>query len=127
MEALWGDPDLNNQVEPKWRTMLTISLVLHLAVFSLIFFVPENIPTRRIRGTVYEVNLVQLPTRRPAEVEESAKAKAGKTIISSKKTTPAKRIITPKKGGKTGSNCQENPLNAKKEGQETSSTPFSAH
>ena len=97
MEALWGDPNLNNQVEPKWRTMLTISLVLHLAVFSLIFFVPEHIPTRKIRGTVYEVNLVQLPTRRPAEVEEGAKAKSGKTIISSKKTTPAKRIITPKK------------------------------
>lgn len=97
MEALWGDPDLNNQVEPKWRTMLIISLVLHLAVFSSIFFVPEHIPTRRIRGTVYEVNLVQLPTRRPARVEGSVKAKAGKAVISSKKTTPAKRISRPKK------------------------------
>ncbi len=99
MEALWGDPDLNNQVEPKWRTMLIISLVLHLAAFSLIFFVPENIPTRRIRGTVYEVNLVQMPTRTPAVVEGSAKAKAGKAVISSKKTTPtpAKRISRPKK------------------------------
>ena len=97
MEALWGDPDLNNQVEPKWRTMLTISLVLHLAVFSLIFFVPEHMPTRRIRGTVYEVNLVQLPTRTPVRGEGSAKAKAGKPVISSKKTTPAKRISRPKK------------------------------
>ena len=99
MEALWGDPDLNNQVEPKWRTMLIISLVLHLAVFSSIFFVPEHIPTRRIKGTVYEVNLVQLPTRTPAGVEGSAKAKAGKAVISSKKTTPtpAKRISRPKK------------------------------
>ena len=99
MEALWGDPDLNNQVEPKWSTMLTISLALHLAAFSLIFFVPENIPTRRIRGTVYEVNLVQLPTRTPARVEGSAKAKTGKAVISSKKTTstPAKRISRPKK------------------------------
>lgn len=97
MEALWGDPDLNNQVEPKWRTMVTISLVLHLAVFSSIFFVPEHVPTRRIRGTVYEVNLVQLPTRKPARVEESAKAKAGKAVISSKKATPAKRINRPKK------------------------------
>ena len=99
MEALWGDPNLNNQVEPKWRTMLTISLVLHLAVFSLIFFVPEQMPTRRIRGTVYEVNLVQLPTKTPARVEGSAKAKskAGKAVISSKKTTPAKRISRPKK------------------------------
>jgi colicin import membrane protein len=97
MEALWGDPDLNHQVEPKWRTMLTISLVLHLAVFSLIFFVPEHIPTRKIRGTVYEVNLVQLPARTPARVEGSEKEKAGKAVISSKETTPAKRIITPKK------------------------------
>lgn len=99
MEALWGDPDLNNQVEPKWRTMLIISLVLHLAVFSSIFFVPQHISTRRIRGTVYEVNLVQLPARTPARVEGSAKAKAGKAVISSKKTTPtpAKRISRPKK------------------------------
>lgn len=99
MEALWGDPDLNNQVEPKWRTMLIVSLVLHLAVFSSIFFLPEHIPTRRIRGTVYEVNLVQMPTRTPARVEGSAKAKtkAGKAVISSKKTTPAKRISRPKK------------------------------
>ncbi len=65
--------------------------------FSSIFFVPEHIPTRRIRGTVYEVNLVQLPTRKPARVEESAKAKAGKAVISSKKATPAKRINRPKK------------------------------
>ena len=99
MEALWGDPNLNSQVEPKWRSMLTISLVLHLAVFSLIFFVPEQMPTRRIRGTVYEVNLVQLPTKTPARVEGNAKAKsmAGKAVISSKKTTPAKRISRPKK------------------------------
>jgi colicin import membrane protein len=97
MEALWGDPNLNNQVEPKWRTMLTISLVLHLAVFSLIFFVPEHMPTRRIRGTVYEVNLVQLPTKTPARVEGSAKVKEGKAVISSKKSTPARRIITPEK------------------------------
>lgn len=99
MEALWGDPDLNNQVEPKWRTMLIISLALHLAVFSSIFFVPGHMPTRRIRGTVYEVNLVQLPTRTPARVEGSVKAKPGKAVISSKKTTPtpAKRISRPKK------------------------------
>jgi colicin import membrane protein len=97
MEALWGDPNLNNQVEPKWGTMLIISLVLHLAVFSLIFFVPERMPTRKIRGTVYEVNLVQLPTKRPARVDERAKAKVGKSVIRSKKTTPARRIVTPKK------------------------------
>jgi colicin import membrane protein len=97
MEALWGDPDLNNQVEPKWGAMLIISLVLHLAVFSLIFFVPERMPTRKIRGTVYEVNLVQLPSKRPARVDESVKAKGGKSVNISKKTTPARRIVTPKK------------------------------
>jgi colicin import membrane protein len=97
MEALWGDPDLNNQVEPKWGTMLIISLVLHLAVFSLIFFVPEHMPTRKIRGTVYEVNLVQLPSKRPAQVDEGVKAKGGKSVIPSKKTTPVRRIVTPKK------------------------------
>ena len=98
MEALWGDPNLNNQVETKWGTMIIISLILHLAVFSLIFFVPEGMPTRKIRGTVYEVNLVQLPAKRPAQVvEERVKANGGKSVIRSKKTTPARRIITPKK------------------------------
>ena len=97
MEALWVEPNPNNQTEPKWRTMLTLSLILHLAVFSLIFFVPEHMPTRRIKGTVYEVNLVELPARRPAKIEGSAKAKADKTVTSPKKTTPAKRIIRPKK------------------------------
>lgn len=97
MEALWVEPNPNNQMEPKWRTMLTLSLVLHLGVFSLIFFVPEHMPARRIKGTVYEVNLVELPARRPAKIEESAKAKAGKTVTSPKKSVPAKRISRPKK------------------------------
>ena len=97
MEALWVEPNVNNQMEPKWRTMLTLSLILHLAAFSLIFFVPEHMPTRRIKGTVYEVNLVELPARRPVKVEGSAKAKTGKTVTAPKKTTPAKRISRPKK------------------------------
>jgi colicin import membrane protein len=97
MEALWVEPNPNNQMEPKWHMMLTLSLVLHLAVFSLIFIVPEHMPTRRVKGTVYEVNLVELPARRPAKMEESAQAKAGKTETSPKKSLPAKRISRPKK------------------------------
>jgi len=97
MEALWGDPNLNNQVEPKWGVMIIISLILHLAVFSLIFFVPEGMPTRKIRGTVYEVNLVQLPTKMPARVDERVKAKGGESVIRPQKTAPARRIISPKK------------------------------
>lgn len=76
--------------------MLVLSLFFHLVVFSLILFVPESMPTRRIRGAIYEVNLVELPSRKPVKVKGSAKAKTGKTLPISKETRPAKRINVPK-------------------------------
>ena len=46
----------------KWRPMLVMSILFHLAVFSLILFLPESMSTtKRFDGIVYEVDLVELP------------------------------------------------------------------
>ncbi len=41
--------------------MFLLSFLIHLAVFSLVFLVPESAPTRSLKGVIYEVNLVELP------------------------------------------------------------------
>ena len=71
-------------------------MALHLAIFSIILFVPEQVTTRRIRGTVYEVNLVELPGGRKPAVKGSTKTKTTKGRSVLKETTPAKRISRPK-------------------------------
>ena len=96
MEALWDEPAPNKLMEHKWHTMLTLSLFLHVVVFSLILFIPESIPTRRIKGTVYEVNLVELPTKQPVKKGVSVKTKTGGSLPSPRKDTPVKRISRPK-------------------------------
>jgi colicin import membrane protein len=83
-------------MEPKWNKMLVLSLFLHLVVFSFILFVPESMPTRRIRGTIYEVNLVELPNKKPLKGKGSGKVKTNTVPPIPKKTTPAKRISVPK-------------------------------
>lgn len=97
MEPLWVKSNINETMDPKWRTMLTISFVFHFAIFSLILFVPEHMPTRRIKGTVYQVNLVELPATSPGKAQGNSKAKTGRPLPSTKKTAPAKRISSPKK------------------------------
>jgi len=92
MEALLVKPSSNNMMEPKWSRMLTLSLCLHLGIFSTILFVPDYMPTPRIRGTVYEVNLVEMPGPARSKAQTSAKAKTGKRLSAPKKAMPAKRI-----------------------------------
>ena len=92
MEALLIKPSSNNMMEPKWSRMLTLSLCLHLGIFSTILFVPGYMPTPRIRDTVYEVNLVEMPGPARSKAQTSARAKTGKRMSAPKKTTPAKRI-----------------------------------
>ena len=55
------EPNSDREMEPKWSRMLVLSGILHAALFSLIFFVPESIPTRRMGSIVYEVDLVAEP------------------------------------------------------------------
>ena len=92
MEALLVKPDSNNMMDPKWNRMLILSLFLHVAIFSTILFTPGYMPAPRIRGTVYEVNLVEMPGPVRSKAQTSVKAKTGKRLSSPKKTTPARRI-----------------------------------
>jgi colicin import membrane protein len=83
----------------KWRPMLVMSILFHLAVFSLILFLPESMSTtKRFEGIVYEVDLVELPRGgepkqgKAADTADVKKAEA-KTVV--KTDTTAKRISGP--------------------------------
>jgi colicin import membrane protein len=92
MEALLVKPSSNNMMDPKWSGMLILSLFFHAAIFSTILFVPGYMPTPRIRGTVYEVNLVEMPGPARSKAQTSAKAETGKRLSAPQKTTSARRI-----------------------------------
>lgn len=100
MEALTIEYNPNNMVEPKWGKMLVISFFFHLAIFSIILFAPQDIPTRRIGTAIYEVNLVEMPKEGRASVKAPSKATTAKKVSASKKPAPAKRISRPKKKAK---------------------------
>ena len=76
--------------------MVIVSLCLHLGLFALLLFAPDVNPSRkRFGGTVYSVDLVDLPQGGG----QKAIPKAEKAVKSSPKAKPkAKRIApTPKK------------------------------
>ena len=93
--------------------MVVLSVLLHLAIFSVVLFVPEAMPTRRFRGVVYEVDLVEMPpggalksgsakTVRDKQVKgivkKGSKAKRIKEVQKKKKPLViAKRRLKPKK------------------------------
>jgi colicin import membrane protein len=95
MEALLQPTD-NNFMDPRWGRMFILSLVLHMAAFSAILFVSQPMPTMRIRGEVYEVNLVELPEIKRLQETKGVEANEVKSVPLSKKSVPSKRISTPK-------------------------------
>lgn len=92
MEALWNENLLEEANGQHWGKMLFGSIVLHLAIFSLVFFIPESLSTRRFQGTVYEVNLVEAPTRSVSKGGGRPVSRKGKPISRTKKLKPAKRV-----------------------------------
>ena len=97
MEALLVGLHSDKLTEPQWRNMLVLSAVFHIVIFSLLLFFPETIPTRKIGGTIYEVNLVEMPSRMDLKMEGRVKARADKGLPASKKSAAAKRIRRSKK------------------------------
>jgi len=89
----------NASLEPKWGKMLVVSLVFHLVVFSTVFLFPQTSPSGRFPGTVYEVNLVEMPRGGPAQPQKGGAAPVAKktSTPTPKDTKPAKRIPTPKR------------------------------
>jgi colicin import membrane protein len=92
MEGFRGEPSSHKLFETKWHNMLILSTAFHLAIFSMLLFVPDPMPTRSIQGPIYEVNLVEMPRVRRAKDARSYKTKSDKKLLASKKTAPAKRI-----------------------------------
>ncbi len=80
-----------------WTRPLILSLAFHLMLFSMFFFVPESMPTRRLNGpTVYEVDLVQLPSKPVKTIANPPAAAPEKRIVDagSAKAVPS-RLISP--------------------------------
>lgn len=89
---------VDSYMEMRWGPMMILSVLFHLAVFSIFLFLPESLPHRRpFEGVVYEVNLVEMPgggVQKPAVTKPAETKKSGPAI---KTNTPAKRIEGPKK------------------------------
>ncbi len=85
----------------RWGPVLILSVLFHLAVFSIFLFVPESFPHRRsFEGVVYEVNLVEMHGGSVKKSGGTNSAKTKKPGPAIKKNTPAKRIEAPKKTAK---------------------------
>ncbi|OQX66212.1 MAG: hypothetical protein B5M55_00710 [Desulfococcus sp. 4484_242] len=79
----------------RWSRGLALSILFHVLLFSLVLFVPESMPTRRISGSaVYEVNLVEMPSPRPAGPAHKT-VKSSRNAVSSSREIPAARRIAP--------------------------------
>ena len=98
MEGLQVKTGSDESVEPKWSRVVILSLLFHAVIFSVILFVPDSIPTRRISGaTIYEVNLVEMPGKNRSIPPKRSIAKTGKAVTGSKQSAAAKRISKPSK------------------------------
>ena len=89
----------NNLMEMKWSSMVVLSVIFHVAIFSVVLFVPEAMPTRRFEGVVYSVNLVEMPAGVDLKLKgtrsKTRAVKKGAKVV--KKRSPATRIRTEKK------------------------------
>ncbi len=83
--------------EMKWRSMLGLSIVFHLGIFSVFLFVPEAMPTRRFDRIIYSVDLVEMPARNALELRQAKSPTEDKSKTLVKKDEEAKRISEGKK------------------------------
>lgn len=98
MEVLQAKTSPDELEGPRWSRVIILSLLFHIVIFSVILFVPDSIPTRRISGaTIYEVNLVEMPGKSRSIPPKRSNAKTARAVTSSKESTTAKRISRPSK------------------------------
>ena len=85
------------QEGPRWSPMLVLSIFLHGALFSALFFVPGNSRSGlKINEEVYEVTLVESPKASPSMDTASASSpQNASTHTTSSDNKQAKRIYTP--------------------------------
>lgn len=75
----------------RWGIMLTISVILHLSVFSAVLLLPGLIPSKNDDNVVYEVDLVEMPS---AGIQAQAQSASNSEAASEKPDTTARRIDT---------------------------------
>ncbi|MFZ0451965.1 MAG: TonB family protein [Desulfatiglandaceae bacterium] len=92
MDALWNETPLYRSNENHWGKMFLASVIFHVALFSLVFLIPEAMPTRRLQGTIYEVSLVEAPARKTSKAGVSVVSKKGKPVKRVSKVKPAKPV-----------------------------------
>ena len=99
MTATRAIENFNDSTQIRWMPMLVVSASFHFIVFFMILFIPQGISSRGPNpGTVYEVNLVEMPAtgkpgdhRADKEIEEKTKA-----VSSVKNEAKTKRIESTK-------------------------------
>jgi colicin import membrane protein len=79
-----------SQDDLRWSPVIILSVVFHVAVFASILFIPDSYSARRsFDGTIYEVNLVEMPGGGGAKTMGGTPPKPEAVL---KPETPAKRI-----------------------------------
>lgn len=73
----------------RWGMMLTISVILHLSVFSAVLLLPGIIPSKNDDNVVYEVDLVEMPS---VGIQAQAPSASNSEAAAEKPDTTAKRI-----------------------------------
>jgi colicin import membrane protein len=86
-ELVMGNPE--HMGGNRWGIMLTISIILHLSVFSAVLLLPGIIPSKNDDNVVYEVDLVEMPS---AGIQTQAPSASNSEAPAEKPDTTAKRI-----------------------------------
>ena len=97
MTANWAIVKFNGITDMKWHPMLLLSMVFHLIIFSVIFFVPESMSIRATKGIVYQVDLVEMPAGKASASSRSRPMETGKGVTNVNMDTGARRIKNQKK------------------------------
>jgi colicin import membrane protein len=96
MEGVRGSRWTRDRDGQTWTSGVVISLLFHLILFSLVLFVPESMPTRTMSGPpIYEVDLVEMPSSRPAAASRASVKTPAKEVAAPKEALVARRIAPP--------------------------------
>jgi colicin import membrane protein len=96
MKGMHGRSGIGDPNGQRWTRGVVVSLLFHILLFSLVLFVPESMPTRRIGGSpIYEVNLVEMPSPILSAASRAPAEKPGREVSSPKEAPAARRIAPP--------------------------------
>jgi colicin import membrane protein len=97
VDALWIETPRDRSNENHWERMFLASVIFHLVLFSMVFLIPEAMPTRSFQGTVYEVSLVEAPAKKTSKAGMHAVSKKGRPVGRVSKVRPMQPVELLKK------------------------------